>query len=191
MLTERIVKAFTFKTDVYGEVENDANFTTTAWIIVAVAAFLGQLGSRGTEGFGRLIVAAVIGTAFAVAAFAAGAAIINFVGKSVFNAEVSFQELVRTLGLAYVWNAIGFLGIFGNFAPALRCIVGPIGLVAAIAGLIAWFVAAKEALDLEWVQTIVTVFLGWVVAMIILFLAGAFLSLIGFGAAAAGQPVFG
>ena len=134
MLTDRITKAITFKTEVYSEVENDTSFTTTAWIIVAVAAFLGQLGSRGTEGIGRLLVAAVVGTIFAIAAFAAGAAIISFIGKSIFNAEVSFEELVRTLGLAYVWNAIGFLGIFGSFAPALRCIVGPIALIAAIAG---------------------------------------------------------
>jgi hypothetical protein len=36
-------------------------------------------------------------------------------------------------------------------------------LVALILGLIAWLVAAKEALDLPWLQTIVTVIVGFIV----------------------------
>jgi hypothetical protein len=45
----------------------------------------------------------------------------------------------------------------------LTCISGPITFLAGIAGLVAWFIAAKEALDLEWPQTIGTVIIGWVV----------------------------
>ena len=37
---DRIIKALTFKTEVYAEVENDATFTSTAWIIVVVVSLL-------------------------------------------------------------------------------------------------------------------------------------------------------
>ena len=41
--------------------------------------------------------------------------------------------------------------------------LAPVQFVAFIAGLVAWFIAAKEALDLEWGQTILTVIIGWLV----------------------------
>jgi hypothetical protein len=45
--------------------------------------------------------------------------------------------------------------------------------------LIAWFVAAKEALDLEWAQTIITVLIGWLVLIVMAIIAGAVLGLLG------------
>ena len=50
---DRIIKAFTFKTNVYAEVENDPTFTSTAWIIVVVVSLLNQLGARAGENFGN------------------------------------------------------------------------------------------------------------------------------------------
>ena len=108
MLTDRIVGAFTFRKGVYAEVENDATFTQTAWIIVAVVAFLNQVGSAASTDVLSWLIGAVVGSLFAIAGFAVGAYVINLVGRSMFNADVTFDELVRTLGLAYVWNIIGF-----------------------------------------------------------------------------------
>jgi len=51
---------------------------------------------------------------------------------------------------------------------------------------VAWFVAAKEALDLEWGQTIITVILGWVALIVISLISGLVLGIMGFGAAALG-----
>ena len=186
MLTDRIIGAITFKREVYAEVESDTSFTQTAWIIVVVVSALAQLGSFAAAGQGIVswILAAIIGTVFAVIAFAVGAFVINWVGKQLFKADVSFEELVRTLGLAYVWQAVGVLGILG-FVPALGCLLAPIRIVAGLAGLVAWLFAAKEALDLEWGQTAVTVIIGWVVLFIITLIAGAVVALFGLGAAAA------
>ena len=111
MLTERIIGAFTFRKGVYAEVEQDASFTKTAWILVAVVAFLNQIGSFASGDFLGWVVGAVVGTIFAVIGFAVGALVINWVGRTVFKAEVTFDELVRTLGLAYVWQVVGVLGI--------------------------------------------------------------------------------
>ena len=193
-MIDRIMKVFTFKNSVYKEVEDDTAFTQTAWMIVGIVAFLSQLGANASlvhiEGRGWLI-GTITGTIIAVLSFAAGCFVISWAGKTFFNAEVTYEELVRTLGLAYVWNIIGFLGIIGLVSPGLACITGPISLVAGIAGLISWFIAAKEALDLEWPQTIGTVVIGWVAGLIISLIVGGILGIFGLAGAGIGAAFRG
>jgi hypothetical protein len=190
MLTNRIIGAFTFRKGVYAEVEKDTSFTTTAWILVAVVAFLNQLGSLASDNLVNWLLGAVVGTIFAVIGFAVGAWVINWVGRTVFNADVSFDELVRTLGLAYVWQVIGVFGILSILSEALSCILAPVMIIAVLLMIIAWFIAAKEALDLEWVQTIVTVIIGWLVLIVItLVIGGLVMGVFGLGAAAMGGLV--
>ena len=186
MLIERIIGAFTFRKGVYAEVEKDTTFTTTAWILVVVVAFLSQLGSNASSNLVQWLVGAVVSTIFAVIAFAVGALVINWVGRAVFNADVTFEELVRTLGLAYVWQVVGVIGALGAFSAGLSCLLAPVTIIASILMVIAWFVATKEALDLEWVQTIVTVILGWIAVIVITVVAGIVLGLLGVGAYAVG-----
>ena len=187
MLIDRITKAFMFNKEVYSEVEHDTSFTTTAWVIVAATAFLSSLGSQfGSGEFGGLatvIIGALASTVVGIIGFAIGAALIAWLGRTVFQAEVTFDELVRTLGLAYVWRVVGVLSIVGAISPALACVAFPISLAAAIAGLFSWFIAAKEALDLDWTQTIVTVILGWAAGLAFVFFSTLILGVIGLGAA--------
>jgi hypothetical protein len=187
MLINRIRNAIMFNKEVYSEVEHDTSFTITAWGIVATAAFLSSLGSQfGARGFDQPvagILGALVGAVIGVIGFAAGTAIITWVGQAVFKAEVTFDELVRTLGLAYIWQGIGVLGIVAVFSPALSCVTAPISFAAAIAGLFSMFIAAKEALDLDWTQTIVTVLLGWVAILAVAFVATLILGMLGLGAA--------
>lgn len=185
MLTSRILSVFTFKREVFAEVEKDTNFTTTAWGIVVVVSFLNNLGSRASADFGSWILGAIIGTVLTVIGFALAAFVIDLIGRTVFNAEVTFDELVRTLGLAYVWNVVGFLGVLGVISSTLVCLVSPALFIGFVFGLIAWLLAVKEALDLEWVQTIVTVVIGWVVLLVFYFITGAVLSLLGLAGATA------
>ena len=149
MLSNRIIGAFTFRRGVYAEVEQDTTFTTTAWLIVIIVGFLNQIGSNATLNVFRWLGGAVVGTVFAVIAFAVAALVINWVGGELYKADVSFDELVRTLGLAYVWNVIGVIGIVTALSDFLACLLAPISIAAAILLVVAWFVAAKEALDLE------------------------------------------
>ena len=188
MLMERIIGAFTFRKEVYADVEKDTGFTTTAWLLVAVVAFLNQLGSAATAGsFGGWILGAIIGTIFAILGFAVGAWVINWVGRALFQADVTFEEMVRTLGLAYVWQIIGVLGILGLISEALGCLVAPVIIISVVAMIAAWFIAAKEALDLEWGQTIVTVVVGWVALIIVsMVIGGLVLGAVGVGAALLG-----
>jgi hypothetical protein len=167
-LVPRIIGAFTFKTAVYDDVENDESFTQMAYIIVAVVAILKALPVLDIAGIIVSIILAIVG--FFVMAW-----VISAVGKAVFKAPVSTAEMIRTLGLAYVWNIVGILG----FIPCLGALAI---FIASILGLVASFIAAKAALDLDWVQTLVTVFIGWLVMMVIVFIGGAILAAIGIGA---------
>jgi hypothetical protein len=180
---DRIIGAFTFRREVYAEVENDPTFTTTAWLIVAVVSFLNQVGARATSNFGNWVLGAIVGTIFAIIGFAVAAFVINFVGRSVYNAEVTFDELVRTLGLAYVWQVIGLIGFVSAFSSTLGCIIAPLLFIGWILMVIAWFIAVKEALDLDWTPTIITVVLGWIGLFVVSLIAGAVLALLGIGTA--------
>lgn len=185
MLMNRIMGAFTFRKGVYAEVERDTSFTSTAWLLVTVVAFLNQLGanSAGSPGMGKWLLGALLGTAFTVLGFALAAYIISWVGSSVFNAETNFEEMVRTLGLAYVWNVIGFVGILALLSPTLVCLLSPVILLGALLGFVAWLIAIKEALDLDWIQTIITLAIGLIVNIIISILAGLVLGIFGLSAA--------
>ncbi|MBW8010161.1 MAG: hypothetical protein FVQ83_02810 [Chloroflexi bacterium] len=100
-----------------------------------------------------------------------------------FNAEVDFGEMVRTLGLASVWNVLGiFTGVVNAFG-LLACLLFPLTLAIVILTFAAWVVAAKEALDLEWVQTIVTIVIGWLVIAVFTVITGIVLGIIGLTAA--------
>jgi len=184
MLLDRIIGAFTFRREVYAEVERDRSFTNTAWALVALVALLNQFGSRSYNTFTNRIFGSAVGTVMVLVGFALGVWLISWIGRSLFNADVTFDELVRTLGLAYVWNVVGFIGILASFSVTLKCFLAPALLVASLLGLIAWFIAAKEALDLEWSQTIVTVIIGWVVMAVIVFVVGgAIIAALGLSAA--------
>ncbi len=182
MLTDRIMGAFTFRRDVYGEVENDPAFTQVAWLIVVVVGFLNQLGAHVSRSPIRWIGGAIVGTLFVVIGFAVACAVINWVGRELFKAQVTNDELVRTLGLAYVWNIIGFIGILAAFSSVLACILAPALIIGGLLGLVAWFVAAKEALDLDWGQTIITVIVGWIILVVILAISGIILGALGLAA---------
>jgi len=186
-MLDRIIGAFTFRSGVYAEVEKDEAFTTTAWILVIVVAFLSQLGATASTNLVNWLIGAVVMTILAVIGFAVGAFVIQWVGQVVFSAKVNFGEMVRTLGLANVWQIVGLVGVLGAFTPALACLLFPARVVAALLGLIAWFVAAKEALDLEWIPTIVTVIIGWIViGVVTVVVGGIVLGALGLGAAALG-----
>lgn len=189
MLTNRIIGAFTFRKGVYAEVEQDATFTRTAWILVIVFAFLNQLGSYASEDFLDWVIGTGIGWLTTIIAFAVAAAVVNWVGRAVFNAEVTFDELVRTMGLASVWTVVGVLGALTAFSTALSCLLGPAMIIAWVAMVVAWFVAIHEALDLGWGQTIITVLVGFIPFAIIMALTGVVLTLLDLTASGFGDLI--
>jgi hypothetical protein len=124
------------------------------------------------------LVAAGISVLTAIGGFAIAAAVISWVGRRSFNAEVTFNQLVRTMGLASIWTAVGVLGVIAALSDALSFILGPVIVISWVALVMAWFVAVHEALDLTWGKTIVTVMIGFIPWAIIMSLSGVILSLL-------------
>ena len=178
MLTNRIIGALTFRRGIYAQVEADTTFTATAWILVVIFAVLNQLGSYASRSIFDWLVGTVIGVLTAIAGFCIAAAVINWVGRRIFSAEVTSDQLVRTMGLASIWTAVGVLGIIATFSKALSCILGPVIVISWVALVVAWFVAVHEALDLTWGKTILTVMIGFIPWAIIMSLTGVILSLL-------------
>jgi len=177
-MMDRIMRAITFKTDVYTEVANDASFTQTAWIIVVVAQFIAQIGEHASlllfgEVF-RYILAVVVGTVFAVGAFALGVFVIVWLAKALFNTTLTFEQLQRPLGLASVFSVVGFLGIFGAISISLLCVTSIISLVVAVVGFVAFLYALKTVTGLDWGKVAVLVVADILVSLIIGAIVGSF-----------------
>jgi len=176
-LVDRIMGAITFRTGVYDDVEADTTFTQTAWLIVIIVGFLNQLGAH------RHIIGAIIYTIFVVIAFYLMCLVVGWVGREVFKATVTTDELVRTLGLAYVWQVVGVLALVLGPLDALLAFI--VAILAAILGFAASLIATKAALDLEWVQTIVTIVIGFIVLFVVIAIGGIILGILGLTAAVA------
>ena len=187
MLAERIIGAFTFRRQVYSDVERDNTFTMTAWMLVALVAFLNQLGTQASTGVFNWLASAVIGTVWSVIAFAVAASVMNWMGHALYKADVNFGELVRTLGLAYVWTIVIVIGVVAGISGILSFLLTPVLIVGWVMLVISWFVAAKQALDLDVVKSIVTVALGWLVFGAIMAAGSWVLDLIGLSAAGVGR----
>jgi len=187
MLSERIIGAFTFRRQVYAEVERDTAFTLTALLLVAAIAFLNQLGIHASTQLLNWLGSAVVGTIWSVISFAIAAYIMSWMGRSLFEADVTFGELVRTLGLAYVWTIVVVIGIVAGLSNALSWLLAPALVVGWVMLVVSWFVAAKEALDLGVGRTIITVALGWLVFGLIMAIGSWLLELSGLTAAGVGS----
>ncbi len=178
-MLDRIIGALTFRDGVYQEVENDPSFTGQAWLIVVVVGFLSQFGAVEAGDIGLGLVSAAAHTVSVVLAFAVGAWVIAWTGRKFLNAPVDFGEMVRTMGLAYVWNITGLLGALVLLSPSLAVIAGPATAIGMLIGLVAWFVAVREALDLGVVPTLSVLILGVLIYYMLLIVLSFMLGAVG------------
>ena len=185
-MIEKIIGAFSFKPGVYAEVKKEPGFTVSAWLIVTITAMLNAIGTSAAIShlqLGAWLVSALFAAVFAVLGFGLACFVIAWVGKTVFNTTASFDEVVRPLGLARVWHIVGVLGIVALISPALGCVTGIFSLAAGVLGFIAWLIAVREALGLEWPQTIATVVLGMIVVTVVTVISGVVLGAFGLATA--------
>ena len=177
---EKIIGALSFKSGVYAEAKKDTGFSATAWLIVAVSAVLSALGNGAGLARGRVfawLLGSLFGAGFAVLGFALAVFVIMWVGKTVFNTTASFDELARPLGLARIWHVVGVLGLLAFLSPALSCVAG-------IFNLAAWLWAVREALGLDWAQTITVVVMGMIVVVLVTVISASILGAFGLVTAA-------
>lgn len=180
---EKIIEALSFRSGVYAEAKNDASFSATAWLIVAATAALSALGNGAGLARGRVfgwLLSSLFAAGFAVLGFALAVLVIQWVGRAVFNTTASFNELMRPLGLARIWHAMGGLGALALLSSSLRCLAGIFNFTGAVLGFFAWLWALREAMGLDWAQAMAVAILGTMVVLAVAFLATSILGLFGF-----------
>lgn len=126
-------------------------------LINAIGAFLaGIIAGR----FGAAVLALFVTVLLGVVNYYIWGYLTHYVGNALFDATSDPGELLRVLGYASGPRALGVL----RFIP---CLGGLLSLAGAVWALVAGFIGVREALDLDTVETLVTVFVGWVVILII------------------------
>ncbi|HKG92099.1 MAG TPA: YIP1 family protein [Gemmatimonadaceae bacterium] len=172
-LTDRMKGAAFLDVDTYEEVEHDESATSQAALVVAITAVTQAIGAAAGHGnAGRNFIGTVI---VALIAWWLSAGITYFVGTRLFGGTATWGEVARTLGFA---NSPSVLAVFG-FVPGLGRLLL---VVLSIWVLVARIIAIRQALDFDTGKAIATAFIGWLVAMIPIFL----LAMLVMGAAIAG-----
>jgi hypothetical protein len=174
MMFERILRVFKLDRRVFVEIENDAAATSQAAIVVAIVAVSAVIGAvlllpfqallpflrPGDRGIGAVlfsIVVAIIGTFVDWLIWSASTYI---VGTQLFKGRATFTGMLRVLGFAYAPRVLGIIPCIGD-------------VIGAIWSLIAGYFAIREGHNLDDGGTIITILIGWVLALIIRALIGA------------------
>ena len=181
-MINRIIGVLTLNVNTFEEIEHDERATVEAAIIVAVVAVLSaiggfvgvQSGSAALEQLSRqfggdvpvdIPVISPVGaavTAFigAFIAWILWAALTYLIGTNLFKGKATMGEMLRVLGYAQIPR---LLNIF-NFIP---CVGAIISLVALVWTLVVGFIAVRQGLDIDNMQTAITIVLSWLVVFVV------------------------
>ena len=178
-IVDRMVRAARLDVQLYEEVEADINATNQALlvvVIVALATGIGQAVSASMDATAtRGVVGPIVGGLLnALVGWAVWSYVIYYVGTRFMGGTATYGELLRTLGFAQTPN---ILHIF-NFIPVLG---GLLSLIAFVWFIVAGFIAARQALDVDNAKTFWTIVLGAVALILVFAVVGLVVALI-FGA---------
>lgn len=154
-LMGRMIGAATFDIDTYEQVEADSTATGQAALVVFLSAVAAAIGSSGHG----LVQATGAGLA-ALVGWLVWAGVTYLIGDKLLGGTATWGELLRTLGFAHAPGILLILAIM----PLVGWIVEPVvGLWMLILGVI----AVRQALDFGTGKALATVFLGWLVLLIL------------------------
>jgi hypothetical protein len=187
-MINRVIRAAMLDSEFFKEAEADTSLNQEALIVVLIVSLAGSIGSfiGGiiSGGFGAALLGLIVGLVTGVVTYYIWAYVTYFVGTQLFNAEVDAGEMLRVLGYASGPRVLSIL----SFIPC-------VGWLAALAGgiwsLVAGFIGAREALDLDTTKTFITVAIGWVIILIITAIITAVLGVGAVGLGAAGSLLSG
>jgi hypothetical protein len=165
-IADRMMRAAKADKDLFEEVEHDTTATSQAMMVVAIVAIAGGIGGAiggllygGHPNSGPLGI--VAGVASSLIGWGVFSGVAFFVGSKLFAADVTWEELLRTLGFAYTPSIVAIVG----WVPVIG---GILVIAAAFWGLYVAFVAIRSALDLSNGKTAVTILLSIIPAAIII-----------------------
>jgi hypothetical protein len=176
MFFDRVIGVLRLNVDTYEEIEADETATTQAAIVVAIVAVIGGLLGGA---FATLVDGSFLGTFLqtlltAFISWFVWAYVTYFVGTSFFNGKATTGEMLRVLGFAQAPGILAIIPICGAF-------VGWIWTLACT------FIAIRQGLDLDNTKALATAVVAFIVVIIIYFVIGAILGLLGLGAGALGN----
>jgi hypothetical protein len=173
-VADRMMRAAQGQVALYEEVEHDPSATTEALTVVAIVAVATGIGQAVGQIFagnaGGVVVGLIVGVLQAIIGWAVFAGVTYLIGTKLFNAQATWEEVLRTLGYSQAPNILGILG----FIPFRG------GLIVVVAGLWALylaFIALRSALDISTGQTIGTILLAIIPAAIVIAIISAPLAL--------------
>src|SRR5919198_213163 len=177
-LVDRMVRAAKLEVPLYEEVEADVTATNQALLVVvlgSLASGIGAaLGATMSGAAGNAAGSLISGVLMALIGWAVWSYVLYFVGTRFMGGTATYGELLRTLGFSEsptVLLILSFLPIIG----------GLLSLVVGIWVLVAGFIAARQALDLDNTKTVITIILGIVAVFVVILVLGLILGTI-FGA---------
>lgn len=199
-ITDRIMGVIQLKAPVYRQIADDTTATGQAGLIVVVVTLIAgffrglvnldfRTGVFSASIVGA-IVGAIIGLILGLIGWYIGAWILAFVAKQ-FGGKTDTGEMLRVTGFVHVFDLVGVLSFLTLVTPALGCLTGLVGLVAAILRLIGYVIGVREAAEFSTGNAIITAIIAAIVEFIIVaVIGGAILGIVllaaGVGRAAAG-----
>jgi hypothetical protein len=187
-MINRMIRAAMLDVAFYRKAEGDTSLTQEALMVVILVALAGSIGSfiGGviSGGFGSALLALIVALVMGVVTYYVWAYVAYFVGAQLFDAAVDPGEMLRVLGYASAPRVLSIL----SFIP---CIGWLIALAGGIWALVAGFIGAREALDLDTTKTLITVAIGWVIMLIITAVISAILGVGAIGLGAVGSLLSG
>jgi len=187
-MINRVIRAAMLDAEFFKEAEADASLNQEALMVVILVSLAGSIGSfiGGviSGSFGSALLGLIVALVAGVATYYIWAYVTYFIGTQLFDAAVDPGELLRVLGYASGPRALSIL----SFIP---CIGWLLALAGGIWALVAGFIGAREALDLDTTKTFITVAIGWVIIVIITAVITAVLGVGAVGLGAAGSLLSG
>jgi hypothetical protein len=173
-MVNRLIGIVTLKAPVYKEVAEDQSATSSAAIVVVVAAIVGAVGLilGGADAVGSLLTQILGG----LLGWVVGSWVIALVAKML-GGDTNTGEMLRVNGYVRVFGVVGILA----FIPAVG---GVISLVVAVLNLIGSLIGIREAAGFSTGKAIVAAIIAAIVTFLVVMAVGLALAAVGIGAAA-------
>ncbi len=157
-IVNKMIRAAKLDIQLYEEVEKDIGATKEAFLVVLIGAVCNGIGSiemLGARGIITGIISGIVG-------WLLWSAVIYLIGVKIFKHTSDMGELLRCLGFAYSPNVLSILGIIPGVGIVIR-------FIASVWVLVAFIVAARQALDCGTGRAILISVLGFAAFVIVFF----------------------
>jgi hypothetical protein len=156
---QHIIGVFKLNSQTFETIEKDTSLTGSAALIVVIVSILSGLGNGFFNTFSdQSFFRGFIGGVLAVLlGWLLWSALTWFVGTRLFKGQADLGEMLRVIGFAYSPQILSIIPCIG-------------GIIGAIWTLAAGFVAVRQGLDLDNTKTFMTIAVGFVAYLALMYL---------------------